>query len=86
MQHSALDPCTHAEIASQHLYLGHEISGIWMESTVLVQLCSKLPSPDVVFQCWLSISVYKLHCRGLEGVEGLNSFKELHICNLCEAW
>lgn len=84
MQHRALDPSTHAEIVSQHLYLGHEISRIWTESTVLVQLCSKLP--DEVFQCWLSILVHKLHCRGLEAVERLNYFKELHICNLCEAW
>lgn len=51
------------------------------------ELCSKLTSPDEVFQ-WiiLSILVDRLHCRGLEDAEGLNCFKELHICNLCEAW
>lgn len=48
MQHSALDPSIHVSIPSQHLYLGHEISRIWMENTVLVQLCSKLTSPDEV--------------------------------------
>lgn len=83
MQHNALDPFTHPETISEHLCLGHEISGIWMENAILVQLHSKLPSPAELFQCWLSILVHKLHCRRLEAAEGLDCFKELYIYNLC---
>lgn len=83
VQHSTLVPPAHTEIISVDLPLHHEISGIWVENTVLVQLYSRLPNLAELFHCWLTILLHKLHCSRLEAAERLSCFKELCWCMTC---